>query len=163
MRWIVGIVAVIVLIGVVLYRERGEERSVEIAAPPEAVWRVLMDFAAYPDWNPMVRSIAGRPEVGSTLKAQVSNNGSEMDFSPTVLAVEPNREFRWLGRFVLPRLVDGEHYFLLEPTATGTRVTQGERFRGFLVPLAGSAIDVGESFDKSNAALRERVLATIAG
>jgi uncharacterized protein YndB with AHSA1/START domain len=31
-------------------RELGTE--VEIAAPPERIWEILTDFAAYPDWNP---------------------------------------------------------------------------------------------------------------
>ncbi|ADG77109.1 putative transcriptional regulator, TetR family [Tsukamurella paurometabola DSM 20162] len=112
-----------------MYRERGDERSIEIAAPPEAVWRVLMDFSAYPEWNPMVRTIAGTPRVGERLDVEVNNNGSAIRFSPTVLGVDPDREFRWVGRVMVPGLLDGEHYFRLEPTATGTRFTQGERFR----------------------------------
>ena len=31
--------------------------EIEIAAPPERVWRVLSDFDAYPDWDPFIRSI----------------------------------------------------------------------------------------------------------
>ncbi|GAA1000083.1 SRPBCC domain-containing protein [Nocardiopsis tropica] len=162
MKWTVGIAATIALIGALMYREKVDERSIEIAAPPEAVWPVLMDFDAYPDWNPMVRRIDGTPAVGNRLnEVQVVNNGSAMSFSPTVLAAEPAREFRWVGRVLIPGLMDGEHYFRLEATATGTRLTQGERFRGVLVPVAGAAIDVGDAFAESNAALRDRVLATI--
>lgn len=163
MKWMIGVVATVALVGVLMYRERGDERSIEIAAPPDAVWRVLMDFPAYPDWNPMVRNITGTSREGGRLDVQVENNGSTMRFSPTVLSVDPNREFRWVGRVLVPGLLDGEHYFRLESTAAGTRFTQGERFRGVLVPVAGSSIDVGNAFRASNRALRDRVLATIAG
>ncbi len=34
--------------------------EIEINAPAEAVWRVLTDFAAYPEWNPFVPPSGGR-------------------------------------------------------------------------------------------------------
>src|SRR5208337_3854746 len=33
--------------------------EIEINAPAEKVWKVLTDFAAYPEWNPFVRCGAG--------------------------------------------------------------------------------------------------------
>lgn len=81
-----------------------------------------------------------------------------MTFEPEVLVVDPGRELRWIGRFGVPGVVDGEHYFLIEQTGPSTvRFTQGEQFSGFLVPVAGSAIDVGDGFDAMNQALKERV------
>ncbi|MEC4615702.1 SRPBCC domain-containing protein [Tsukamurella tyrosinosolvens] len=167
MKWILAIGGVIVLVvglAAVLYRERTVERSVEIAAPPAEVWRVLVDFGAYPQWNPFVIRAAAPDglEVGRDLDVRISNGGSETGFRPEVLAVEPERELRWVGRVLIPGLLDGEHYFRLEAVAGGTRFTQGERFRGVLVPVVGSALDVGGGFDAMNAALRDRVLATIA-
>ena len=32
--------------------------EIEIASEPEAVWDVLTDFAAWPSWNPDVKSMA---------------------------------------------------------------------------------------------------------
>ena len=58
-----------------------------------------------------------------------------MSFKPRVLVAQPGRELRWLGRVLLPRLFDGEHYFLLEPEAGGTRFVHGEVFRGLLIGL----------------------------
>lgn len=168
-----ALVALVAVVGVAaVLGHRVVERSVEIEAKPAQVWQVLTDFASYAEWNPFLVHVAvipgAMPEsadrlvVGGQLDVTVRNHGSDTRFRPDVLAVERNRELRWRGRFLMPRLVDGEHYFLVEPTATGTRLTQGEVFRGALVPVAGSAIDVADGFDAMNVALRARVLATIA-
>ena len=82
--------------------------------------------------------------------------GKAMSFRPRVLVAEPGRELRWLGRVLLPGLLDGEHSFTLEPVAGGTRLTQAERFSGALVPLVGRALDVGDDFAAMNDALRVR-------
>jgi hypothetical protein len=55
--------------------------------------------------------------------------GKPMTFKPTVLAADPARELRWLGRVLMPRLFDGEHGFRLEPTVGGCRLHHGETFR----------------------------------
>lgn len=167
MKWILSVAVVIVLVAglfAAFYRERTVERSVEISAAPAEVWRVLVDFAAYPQWNPFVIRAAA-PDglvVGRELDVRIRNGGSETGFRPEVLAVAVERELRWVGRVVVPGLLDGEHSFRLEAVAGGTRFTQGERFRGVLVPVVGSSIDVAGGFDAMNAALRDRVLATIA-
>lgn len=35
---------------------------IEIHSSPERVWSVLMDFAAYPAWNPFVRTLKREAE-----------------------------------------------------------------------------------------------------
>ena len=37
------------------------ETEIDIAAPPERVWEVLTDFAAFPGWNPMLPEVRGTP------------------------------------------------------------------------------------------------------
>jgi hypothetical protein len=134
--------------------------TVEIDAPPEAVWSRLADTAAYPDWNPFVRRLEGRLEKGAVLEAEIAPpEGRPMTFKPTVLAATPNRELRWRGRLLLPRLFDGEHSFEIEPLAGGrSRFTQSERFSGLLVrALRRSLANTERGFEAMNLALKERV------
>src|SRR5712692_6091799 len=111
--------------------------EIEIDAPVERVWEVLTDFERFPEWNPFIRRIHGKMQVGSRLDVLIGATGTRpMRFRPIVKAVLPNRELRWLGRLALPRLFDGEHVFQIEPLGSmRTRFIQRERFRGLLVPL----------------------------
>jgi hypothetical protein len=139
------------------------EAEVEIDAPPERVWEVLTDFASYPDWNPFIRSIEGEPRAGSRLNVRIEPPGARgMTFRPTVLAAEPARELRWLGRLFVPGLVDGEHRLALEPLEGGrSRFIQSERFSGLLVGLVtGTLAGTERGFEHMNGALKRRVEVT---
>ncbi len=138
--------------------------EIEIDAPASEVWRVLTDFAAYPEWNPFVRRADGEARVGARLHVYIQPSGGKgMSFRPTVLVADPDREFRWLGRLWLPGLFDGEHSFVIEPMGEGrVRFIQRERFRGLLVPLLSKMLDVGtrQRFEEMNRALKLRCEST---
>lgn len=134
--------------------------EITIAAPPERVWNTLMEFATFPDWNPFVRAISGTVQQGGRLEVHMQPPGhKESVFRPTVRAVEPNRELRWLGRVLIPGLFDGEHQWKLEPTSDGgTRFIHTEQFTGVLVPFFGTLLaDSARGFETMNRALKERV------
>ncbi len=86
-----------------------------------------------------------------------------MTFRPRVTVVESTRVFEWLGRLGLPRIFDGRHRFELEPTPTGTRLTQSEDFRGGLVRFMRSSLDsvTLQGFEAMNAALKVRAEARV--
>jgi hypothetical protein len=136
------------------------ERAIDIDASPEQVWQVLVDFPSYPDWNPFVTSVAGEAVVGDRLKIRLQPPGGRgMAFRPRVLAAVPGRELRWLGRFLIPGLFDGEHSFVLESAGPyGCRLVQGETFGGLFVTLFGKALEAtAEGFGQMNAALKAQV------
>lgn len=134
------------------------DTQIEINASAARVWSLLMDFDGHPRWNPFVRSIAGTPAVGGQLVVHIQPAGSGgMRFRPTVLAVEPEREFRWKGKLLLPGLFDGEHYFLLEPRGERRMLFRhGEIFSGLFVPLFRRSLDGGtrQGFHAMNEALK---------
>ncbi len=136
--------------------QRTIQTEIVINAPASKVWKVLIDFEAYPRWNPFIRQLTGMAKPGEQLTVQMHFGHRTMSFSPTVLAVQPGRELRWLGRVFIPGVFDGEHSFVIEPlSGNQVRLIQSEEFNGLLVPFSGSLLDdTKQSFQEMNKALK---------
>lgn len=134
--------------------------SAEIAATPERVWSILLDFAAYPKWNPFIRTISGTPLIGNRLAVKIQLEGRRaMTFRPTVLQVTEAQQLRWLGHLGMPGLFDREHVFAVSPLDDGKiRFTQSEQFSGLLAGMILPSIKVATTagFEAMNQALKER-------
>lgn len=135
------------------------ETSVHIAASADRVWDVLADFERYPQWNPFIRSISGPLEAGARLSVRIAQGDDrEAHVSATLVDVMPRRELRWRGSLLLPGLLDGEHYFRIEPSgADACTFEQGDRFSGVLSPLlvTAEALATGRAgCEAMNAALK---------
>jgi hypothetical protein len=140
--------------------------AIEIRAPIEVAWRVLTDFAAYPEWNPIVRQLSGRPREGGRLMIRSQPLGRiPVTLRPRVLAWQPPHELRWRSAFVWGGLLSGEHGFRLEPLADDrVRFAQDETFSGLLVPLYSRLRlpATRRAFERMNELLRERAEAAFA-
>jgi len=134
--------------------------EIKIEAPPERVWKILTDFERYPEWNPFVREVHGNLREGAKLQVYLGSPGQPgMKFKPVVTKVEPQKAFHWLGRFLIPGLMDGEHIFEIEPIGKyATRFIHGEEYRGLLVRLFGKMVpdDSGRNYIVMNEALKKR-------
>lgn len=136
------------------------QTEIDIDASPEIVWGHLTNFDEYSNWNPFIREISGPTKIGSTLQVNIQpSDNASMKFTPTVTVSKANAELRWLGHLLLPKIFDGEHYFIIQQKADGTtRFIQGENFTGILVhPLwAFIGQDTKVGFSKMNHALKTR-------
>jgi hypothetical protein len=125
------------------YSETGRSKmrtiftEIIINASPEKVWNVLTEFDKYPEWNPFMLEVKGSVIEGEKIRVQVKPvGGSKMSFHPTVLAFEPEKEIRWIGRFLFRGLFDGEHKLELIDNGNNTiTFRQSELFGGIFVPL----------------------------
>ena len=135
------------------------ETRIEIDAPPEDVWTVLMDFPSYATWNPMVVAIAGEPEVGGRLDIKVAlKNGRRLTFRPTVVEYDAGRRFAWLGKVGVRGVFDGLHRFEVENAGPTSTFIHSEEFRGLLPPLLGKLMrDTHDSIIAMNEALTREV------
>ena len=132
-------------------------REIEIDAPPSTVWSVVADTGSYANWNPFMPRLNGELREGSKLDVRIAPPGGRpMSFKPTVVAVEPERELRWIGRFLVRGLFEGEHTFRIESLDNNrSRFIQSERFSGILVGAFKSTLDKTEiGFEQMNAALK---------
>ena len=139
--------------------QRTLQAEIVINASAANLWKVLIDFDAYPQWNPFIRQVTGKAEPGEKLTMQMHMGNRTMTIRPTVLFVQPQRELRWLGHLFIPGVFDGEHSFVIEPLGEReVRFIQSEEFNGLLIPFSKSLLDETEqNFNEMNRALKERV------
>lgn len=134
------------------------QTDIIINADISTVWKVLLDFESHPSWNPFIKSIKGEQEVGKKLTVSIKPpDGKGMTFNPTVLIVEPNKEFRWKGKLGIKGIFDGEHYFILEPVNKNqTKFIHGEKFSGILVLMMSNMLEkTREGFQLMNEAIKK--------
>jgi hypothetical protein len=133
---------------------------VDVAGSPHQAWRVLTDFAAYPQWNPFIVEAIGTARVGTRLSLKMQPVGARpMTLRPMVREVIDGRRLQWVGRLGMPGILTAEHTFTIEPRNDGCRVMQQESFSGLLVPFLSRSLDAHTlpAFTAMNAALKERV------
>jgi hypothetical protein len=131
--------------------------TIQIDAPPEAVWAVLTDLSRYPEWNPLFREASGQVAAGNRIKLRSVHpaNGRLMTVKPKITVADPGTELKWVSR--LPGIISGEHRFALTPADGGTRLEQSEAFRGLLTAFPGKTFANAEaSFRALNEALKKR-------
>jgi hypothetical protein len=135
------------------------ETSIDIAAPAERVWRMLTDFASFPQWSRFILAIEGVARAGRRLSVRVDDGGNAMRMRPEVVRCEEEVELRWRGVVGARFLFSGEHSFRLEALpGGGTRFIHSEKFGGILVPFVWTTLDTRtrRAFHDFNAALRAR-------
>ena len=131
-----------------------------IAAPPERVWAVLTDFAAYSQWNDVLTGVRGQLHVGGGIRFHITVEASPtLPIAARIVRCDPARELAWRGGAPLvPALAWGEHWFRLSPIAGGTELAHGEDFGGLLGLAVRGATHarITRTYEALNRALKAR-------
>jgi hypothetical protein len=134
--------------------------NIEINASDETVWKILSDFASYPEWNPFIIYIEGRMRIGERLYVEMrAETGSVGAYRPTVTRVIENREFGWFGYFLMKGLCDMENIFTIKPLEKNLVMFENRGvFEGLCEPFLSWLIgkDILHSYHKMNKALKLR-------
>ncbi|QLY30683.1 SRPBCC family protein [Nocardia huaxiensis] len=97
------------------------EASIDIAAPPEKVWNVVSDLKRMPEFSPQCIRMQPLGSVRTgTWTINLNKDGAKVwPTTSRIVRFEPNRALAF--RMTENRTIWS---FTLEPTATGTKVTQ---------------------------------------
>lgn len=155
--------------------DRRAHVAIEIHAPIERVWAVLLDTDAYPDWNPFVVAIdrpRGPSVVGERFRMRVRwANGKEAVSEEEVCRLEPpagsprRAVLDWAFRGPLDALglVRAYRTQLLEERADGVTLYRTEETFGGLAKAVLPVADVQDGFERMAVALRDRAEALVGG
>lgn len=110
--------------------------EIEIAAPPQAVWDVLVAAETWPAWYEGASNVKVAGSTNGTLSAgsTFTWRTMDLDFTSTVHEFEPPLRLSWESR---KSTIQGYHAWLLVPTPTGTRLVTDESQFGILAWLQG--------------------------
>ncbi len=165
MRWalwtvgiIVGLIAVVVVVGMMLPQSHVASRSAHLRAAPERVWASLTNVDEYAAWHPGVRSVDVLPSVNG--RASWLERSKDGAITYVVTDAEPPRR-------LVTRIADrnlpygGEWETVLEPDSDGTRVTiteRGEIYNPVFRSLARFVFGYTAAMDATLDALERRVM-----
>ncbi len=128
-----------------------------IDAPREDVWRVVVDFDAYREWNPYMRIAGDAPAVGGEFDVELDPGADARELHATIFVFKPPRKLRWQSRLVVPGLMDVEYEVIVAPVSPRvTRLTQRAREEGLLVPVT-SSVPTRKGLESAASALARRV------
>ena len=112
------------------------QNTIDIAAPPDIVWSLLIDCVAWPAWYKHctdVSVLAGGPQLSAG--GQFRFKTLRFYFEPKIEAFEPSRMLVWSAKG--PAGSSGAHAWYIEPTPTGCRVVTEEAQKGLLLLFLG--------------------------
>jgi hypothetical protein len=134
------------------------QASIDIDAPADTIWRVLIDFSSYDRWNPMLRNVKTDLALGARVEFEVLQEGRRsLKLKAKIVTLSEARELAWRGGWT--NLLSGEHSFIIEPLDEGRcRFHHGEQFEGLLLPLVKRALKGAPPlYQAMNEALKRRV------
>lgn len=111
--------------------------EIEINAPVERVWDILVDLDRYPEWNPFTVRVDSTLEVGSPVDLYVRMKpNKEILQQEIVTAVEPNKKLSWGLTMGAKFILFTDRYQVLEPLGPNrTRYFTSDDFSGLLTPI----------------------------
>ena len=111
--------------------------TVEIAAPIETVWGILVDFGNYHAWNRFTPSVVCSGELGASVEMQVCFPGARPRRQVEVLNVlEPPHRLAWGVIMGTSAILVANRYQRLEALGdTCTRYTTIDYVSGLLAPV----------------------------
>ena len=108
--------------------------EIEINAPPQVIWEILMDAPSWPNWYKGAKNVVLKNSNEATLKADAVFNWQTMGlkFESTIKEFIPYQRLSWESK---KKIIQGYHAWLIIPTPSGCKVITEESQNGWLTFL----------------------------
>jgi uncharacterized protein YndB with AHSA1/START domain len=128
-----------------------------IAAPPERVWDVLTNGAAYAEWNPEIVGIDGVIAPNARIRAHVRlGDGAVRRVGQRVVALDAPHRMEWVGGLPFGLFI-GRRTFTLTPVGTGTEFRMHLHMSGPLAAMILKSVgDRQPEIERFSAGLKQR-------
>lgn len=108
--------------------------EIEIKAPPQVVWKKLVNFDGWKDWNPDIVNAKGQAVANTTISIITKGNkGSQ--FEPLILEAAAHHKLYWRDKIVAYFVFTNDTSFELKKTPLGTKLIHKEYYSGMLSPF----------------------------
>lgn len=139
------------------------EVELQVNAPPEYVWRVLIDFEHYGEWNPFVTKIEGEAKIGSqiTLHVKLDPRLDSIRLSKEmIISLKENQHLSYDTHFLSSSLFNAVRWQTIHPSTNGLSSTyhSQQKITGLAAwPISRTFGDrIAEGFQASSLALKKR-------
>ena len=132
--------------------------EVIIHANSDSIWKILINTADYPNWNPYIYQVTGIVKKGKMVSFRMKGKSKDRAFSAKILELDSGKRFAWGGGLLF--FLKAKHYFILVPIdESTTTLIQGEYWKGFFGKSLGKNVykDACENFVSMNIKLKQLV------
>jgi hypothetical protein len=98
--------------------------EVALQAPPDAIWKILTDFAAYPEWNRFLKAVRGQPAPDAAIEVDLQYYGlSVQKKTGVVTGFMVPKYFSWVWNHKFGAwFISSEHVFRLKEKEDGRTI-----------------------------------------
>ncbi len=135
--------------------------EIDIAAPPEKVWGILVDVEKWQAWSPVINASSGDAAVGSSVSITMIGKDAGKDgptYSPEILQLDEPRILHWRAHMLTGFVFTNDKIIELQKTDTGTKLIHKETFKGMMAVLMKGQMEKGVSpiLNAMNEALKQQ-------
>jgi len=119
----------LLLITLTVTGKKSVHHEIDIQAPPEKVWSIIIDTENYDNWNPVMRLIEGEVKEGNKVKYRFTQDEENISEIPSrVKKIIPNELLNQAGG--IPFILSFNHKYQLRKSSQGTKLTIHEDYKG---------------------------------
>ena len=134
--------------------------EIEIDAPVEKVWDILVDLEKYPEWNPFTKKVESTLLVGDEIHLEVHMRKNKIRNQTEIVNLhEPNKKICWGVQYMKPAILNANRHQVLTPLdGNKTLYYTADKFSGMMAPMVIKMYgeDIKKGFECVAKALKKR-------